>query len=1168
MAELGVVVGWVASPIIKAMVDMARSYIESRLPWRSAVEEELHVLAAVLAQILAVVSTAESLPATDNESHLALLRQMKDAVYEAEDLLDEFGYLLLQSEVNSGRKVSLPSACFSSVGVSFRNKLKKVLSKLDKVKDCAQTFLDIVGATVTTVAGSSSSSSGVASAVQQHPTSSFLLENQIFGRKEESRRILQWLLESGDQSEILLSVVGDGGVGKTTLAQSIYNETKVADRFELRMWVCVSENFDELRLTREILSLACDDLGNDSASFNLNKLQEQLKKSLASKRFLLVLDDVWNDEGIMEWEDRDRWMKLLAPLRFGGTGSKIIVTTRLEIVSRMLGAGDSIHLKGLEGDDYWLLFKRHAFRSACADDYPELQVVGRQIAKRLKGSPLGAKVVGGMLNAEMNVEKWKNVLRSNVWNGIMPVLKLSYRNLPPHLQQCFAYCGIFPKDWRIEPDKLVYMWMAQGLLRPQEGRSMRMEDIGRIYFDDLSSRSFFQTLEHHNREYYVMHDMIHELAQSVSKEECFRIESDNVRRIPSTVRHLSIDTNALLQLTSICDLKNLRTLVIFSYNHSIGSDVFKQLRSIRVLDLTGCEMEQLPKAAGELIHLRYLSFAETLKTVPSSFYQLYNLQVLDVSRSCLPTWSPEGMDKLINLRVLNVHDAFASQIARIGKLTSLQGLAEFRTSKKNGRKMVELQNMNELQGSLRIKNLENVDSMQEAAEAKLNRKEYIKKLRLEWRYSEETRSKDDQILEGLQPHPNLEGLKIISCSGIRSPTWLETNWLSHLQSLTLSCCGSWISLPPLGRLQSLKFLEIRWMCAVKKISFEFYANGSLNGFPLLERLRFEGMPELVEWSRAKEYRAFPSLCGVQIEKCPKLTDEAFSSCLQTLIRLSSLEISCCHRLISLPSASVLRHLTTLKELYIKCCENLASLGGLHALTSLKELELTDCPKLLASMIIGEDNYDRGFLPASLASLRIVRCGLTDASLSNCLQNLTSLSTLKIECSQITTLPSKQVMRHLTALKQLRMQSCQALTSLGGLSNLSSLKELAVAHCPRLLESTNNDEENGQVILPSVLESLELNSCGINDNSLSACLQNLSSLSALRIYRCNGIVSLPPATVFRRLTMLAKLDIFDCQELTSAVGLSALTRRRFVRIISCPKLADLSSISSQLWAYLD
>nr|CAD1831255.1 unnamed protein product [Ananas comosus var. bracteatus] len=681
MAEFGVaVVGWVASPIIKAMVDTVRSYIESRLPWRSAVEGELHTLATVLTQILAVVSTAESLPATDNESHLALLRQMKDAVYEAEDLLDEFGYLLLQSEVNSGCKVSLPSACFSSVGVSFRNKLKKVLSKLEKVKACAQTFLDIVGATVTTVAGSSSSS-GVA--------------------------------------------------------------------------------------------------------------------------------------------------------------------------------------------------------------------------------------------------------------------------------------------------------------------------------------------------------------------------------------------------------------------------------------------------------------------MPSSFYRLYYLQVLDVSRSGLPTWSPEGLDKLINLRVLNVHEAFASQIARIGKLTSLQGLAEFRTSKKNGRKMVELQNMNELQGSLRIKNLENVDSMQEAAEAKLNRKEYIKKLRY-------------QVSD-------MAGDKLVVASAI-----LDSELLRILD----------IS-PPLGRLPHLKFLEIRWMCAVKKISFEFYANNRLKGFALLEHLRFEGMPELVEWSQAKEYRAFPSLCGVQIEKCPKLTDEAFSSCLQTLIRLSSLEISCCHRLISLPSASVLRHLTTLKELYIKCCENLASLGGLHALTSLKELELTDCPKLLASMIIGEDNYDRGFLPASLASLRIVRCGLTDASLSNCLQNLASLSTLEIkECRQITTLPSKQVMRHLTALKQLRMRSCQALTSLGGLSNLSSLKLLAVAVCPRLLESTNADGENGQVILPSVLESLELNSCGVNDNSLSVCLQNLSSLSALCIYCCNGIVSLPPATVFRRLTMLAKLDIFDCQELTSAVGLSALTRRRFVRIVSCPKLADLSSISSQLWAYLD
>nr|CAD1831213.1 unnamed protein product [Ananas comosus var. bracteatus] len=237
-------------------------------------------------------------------------------------------------------------------------------------------------------------------------------------------------------------------------------------------------------------------------------------------------------------------------------------------------------------------------------------------------------------------------------------------------------------------------------------------------------------------------------------------------------------------------------------------------------------------------------------------------------------------------------------------------------------------------------------------------------------------------------------------------------------------------------------------------------------------------------------------------------------------------------------------------------------------TSLKELELTDCPKLLASMIIGEDNYDRGFLPASLASLRIVRCGL-------------------YRCIIVELSPEPRLSFHIRDKRVPPNYDSSVKTSdappdsAEAVKNavlpgpdvawrvIKSLLETAGSCClSRLLESTNADGENGQVILPSVLESLELNSCGVNDNSLSVCLQNLSSLSALCIYCCNGIVSLPPATVFRRLTMLAKLDIFDCQELTSAVGLSALTRRRFVRIVSCPKLADLSSISSQLWAYLD
>nr|CAD1838989.1 unnamed protein product [Ananas comosus var. bracteatus] len=828
-----------------------------------------------------------------------------------------------------------------------------------------------------------------------------------------------------------------------------------------------------------------------------------------------------------------------------------------------------------------------------------------------------------------------------------------------------------------------------GFLRPEEGSNTRMEDIGRIYFFDLLSRSFFQILEHDYTTYYVMHDMIHDLAQSVSKEECFRIEGSNAQKIPSTVRHLSINTDVLTQLEKVCELKNLRTLAFFCYDHFVPSHVFKELRSIRVLDLTGCDMERLPKTVGRLIHLRYLALCSTLATLPSSLCRLYNLQVLNTSKWCWSGRFPQNMNKLCNLRHLNVTSGFISQIAAIGRLTSLQGLAEFHVQRKKGHKIVELKDMNELRESLEIKNLENVKSKAEAVEAKLNQKQHIRSLRLEWGSSMKVVRNGDEVLEGLKPHPDLERLDIIRYYGINSPSWLETNWPFNLKSVILTNCKFWVSLPPLGQLPSLRFLKISGMKAVKQISSEFYGSENLKGFPMLEFLRLERMPHLLEWHGVEEYPLFPSLRDLEIKRCQKLiqiptlathanmsivdvgpinnlefslspspdnlftlnlctsticldnyldrrlfgaidvlnldmiykasvstidlqaftslrqlklshctqlvisktpkeetihsilppllnylnidscgvTDEALPCCLCNLTCLSFLEIRSCHQLVSLPSAPILCQLTALKVLHIKNCDKLVSLGGLHVLTSLTELILTHCPNVLASTISEEDDSSTSLLPSSLMSIEINSCGLIDSALSKCLQNLVSLSTLKIYgCHRITSLPSTSVMRHLTALKHLNIWCCLVLTLLGGLQNLSSLEMLHILNCPQLLQSVNR-QEDGDDILPPSIKLLELHSCGVNDNSLTLCLQNLTSLSKLSIEGCNNITSLPLDAVMCRLTALEELSIDDCKELMSAAGLTALINLRCLNIERCFKLdsmallADLRSVSS-------
>ncbi|EHA8590141.1 putative disease resistance protein RGA3 [Cocos nucifera] len=1232
-------------------------------------EEELHSLDTSLTQILAVVGAAERRQHVKDVTHQTLLRQMKDAVYEAEDVLDEFDYLLLKAKVEGRCKVSHRLFSSSLTCGKFKTKLRNIVKKLDRVNACAERFLQ-----VTTLETNG--------AIQQpdvmlsRATTSFLLDNKVFGRDKERDEIIELLLESGDENSFVLPIVGEGGVGKTTLAQLVYNDIRVVEHFELRMWVCVSDSFNEIRLTREILASVSNDAIGDAT--NLNKLQEELQKKLMSEKYLLVLDDVWNAENMEDWENRDRWRKLLAPLRFGARGSKILATTRMEMVVTMLGAVNSIYLKGLRDDDYWLLFQKHAFGCENPDNHLELLRIGTQIAERLNGSPLAAKVVGGMLNAELDVGKWKNVLKSDIWDGIMPVLRLSYQNLPAHLQRCFAYCSIFPKDWKFEPDRLVYMWMAQDFIQPQSWNSARIEDIGRVYFNDLLSRSFFQTLEQDGHKYYMMHDLMSDLAQTVSKDECFRIEGDMITKIPSTICHLSINTENVPQLTSICQLNKLRTLVFFCNDHTIHHNLLKELKSIRVLDLTGCDMEKLPEAIDHLIHLRYLALCDTLGTLPASVCKLYHLQVLSTSRWCWFGRFPESMNKLINLRHLNVHSKYVSRISGIGKLTCLQELAEFHVRVTKGYKIGELKDMNELRGSLDIRNLQNVKSKAEAVEAKLNRKMYIKALRLEWSPSGNTRRHDVEVLEGLHPNANLEELDIVSYKGISSPCWLETNWPCNLKYLSLINCAGLKSLPPLGQLPCLKLLKISGMHAVKQVGYEFYGHGTVRGFPSLERIQFVNMSEWVEWSEIEDSQMFPCLRELKIKDCRKLmrlptfppilmnisirgagpignldfcplsspmqtllslsissstmllddylhsshfrdvevldldmchqgtlsstefreftsvrrlrvsfcpnllvsiitekescssilpsslvyldilhcgiTDESLSKWLQNLTSLSTLEIRGCPSITSLPSSPVLCHLNALQRLHIAYCKELISLAGLHDVSSLKTLRIVGCPKLLSSMFLGVKDNCSSILPSSLVCLAIESCGLVDVSLSNCLRNLTSLASLKIEgCLQITSLPSAQVLCHLTALQQVSIRGCPMLTSLAGLHELSSLRTLGIFHCPTLLESMTPGEGDSRGILPSSLEYLEINSCGIIDESLSRCLQNLISLSALNIEGCHGITSLPPANVSRHLTSLQKLHVEDCKELSSAAGLSAFVSLRDLNIERCPKL---------------
>uniref|UniRef100_A0A804IFB7 NB-ARC domain-containing protein n=1 Tax=Musa acuminata subsp. malaccensis TaxID=214687 RepID=A0A804IFB7_MUSAM len=992
-------------------------------------------------------------------------------------------------------------------------------------------------------------------------TTSFPIETQVFGREKQLNHLLEQLMISADgsgssnSSISTLTIVGIGGVGKTTLAQHAYHHERVKDYFHHKVWVCVSDNFNVERLTKEIIESLTQ---NTCDLNNFDTLQVVVKEKLTSKRFLLVLDDVWNEDSL-------KWERFCAPLRYGEPGSKILVTTRSKKIAEMVG--NPIPLGGLDEASYWKLFKKCAFGSKDAGEFPQLEAIAKKIAGRLEGLPLAARTVGGLLKDPMNEKHWRNIAESEIWQlqqdeqGVLPVLQLSYQCLPPHLKRCFVFCSLFPKDHRFEGEHLVRLWMAEGYVA--QDNNMTMEDTGSRYFLDLVNRSFFQEAPWRSK--YVMHDLIHDLAQFISDGEFCRID-DESKEIPNTTRHLSTKLTDGTKLMELSCYDKLRTLWINSRSIWFDSPVesplfiqFEKLKNIRVLLLKNYGLRELPETIGELIHLRYLdiSYNRYIRWLPESLCDLYNLRVLDLQDCKLQSF-PHGMSKLINLMHLNAADEIISKINNIGKLTSLQGLSSFKVLKDQGHEVAQLGSLKQLHGRLRITNLENVESKQEANKANLNNKQYLDELVLGWT-SDDGASLDgnelvvsEEVLEGLQPHQALQRLMIVGYIGVRSPSWLQAQLLANLRTLILINCKAWKDLsyigqlpnlkklyvkrmpavkqishglstenkflhnleelvlenmvaleelPSLGRLPCLKDLRIQGMSAVTKVGHGFFGCRDRGKcFPCLEVLNFSSMPAWAEWSWADGRELFPCLLKLQIVQCPRLK------------RMPPLPPS-------LKSLSLCKvGLTEVPRLWAEIDGSSSSMTVSELkLYSLEKVELEDIPKCEGLPCLGK-----------------------------CFPSLEELAFIDMpEWEEWSWADGRQLF---PCLRELEIVQCPRLKRLPPLPPLEtlSLYEVGLTEVAGLREGIHG----GGSCVTASLSSVEISQCpnlrNLEEGLLSHSFLNIGDIAILE---CAELVWLP-VKEFKELTSLEKLSIRSCPKLLS------MTRDGDINICLPPSIKEL------------
>ncbi|KAJ4970865.1 hypothetical protein NE237_003964 [Protea cynaroides] len=1123
-----------------------------------------------LAEVESLKRTSAKIQAFSNEAEMKRftndavklwLHDVKQVLYDAEDTLDEFATELLRLKLESEyqthshqiqQKSGTDSTCNIVEELEGIEGLKSKIRDLNKKLE----FEAQEGVALGLNSGMASESSKIK--VYSQKSSSVVNISEVFGRKDEKDEIVKWLFKTpsscSENNFSVLSIVGTGGAGKTTLAKLVYNDEIVENSkyFDLKAWVCVSDDFDEARLTKEILDSATK--SSSHSSHSLDMLQVKLKELLSRKRFLLVLDDMWND-------DYEKWYALTTPFAVGKSGSKILVTTRNKQVSSIVRTDPNDHdhdLKGLSDDYCFALFKKHAFVDGNSSNANQkLDEFGQKIVKKCKGLPLAVKTLACLLRVKRDNWEWEEILENEIWdlmenkNNILPSLMLSYHHLPPLLKRCLEYCALFPKDYVFSKKYLVMLWMAEGFVLPNPKGKKRLEEIGGSYFDELFMRSFFELslpsdywisyekrdvlFKFHDKSFFesssmktgstfVMHDLIHDLASFVSDGVYCRREwfSNNSSQVRKTTRHsFDLPDNFTIKTTEYKVMKKLRTIIVEGRRYCMFHQFPIKFQFLRVLRVTFRKIHELPNSIGKLKQLRLLDLSFcSIQRLPGQITTLYNLQTLILTGCSMLMELPKDIGNLVNLRhlFLPTDDDFKYNCVKIPSgvrnLTGLQTLNHFTASPKNSS---VLRDSSQLRGSLEILELENfgningteavVDSLY------LKNKPHILGLKLCWSYDRgencfdylgrDVKVEDEKVLDQLKPHTNLEALWIINYYGTRFPRWMEHPFsFSNLEVLCLLNCSKCRFLPHLSQLPLLKHLMIQDSSVTQMVGSELYQDGwsssssssvNIKQFRSLESLHIEKMNEWEEWAEVDEVEGgqFPCLRNLIIEECPKL--RMFSHRFPSLV---TLRIQDCGNLRELPWL-----LPSLLELSISHCPKLVMLPSLPYI---ERLHLEQCYQISTL-------FDSNHHP-SLSS--------TSGSATRIHNSFSYLQELNIQgCPAIVSFPETGLY---TMLQKLSIKDCKNLELLPNeLHTLRSLQEFVIETLPAILSFP-------KIGLSTVLQKLIIKNCK-NLKSLPKELHTLTSLQKFIIKRCPALVSFQ---VTRLPIMLQKLEIRDCNNLES------------------------------------
>nr|UBY07245.1 NBS-LRR disease resistance protein [Dasypyrum villosum] len=398
------------------------------------------------------------------------LGQLRDVIYDVDEIMDvarcKGSKLLPDHPPSSSTSKSLAckalsvSSCFCNIR-SRRDVAVRIRSLDRKIENISK---DKIFLTFNTTI----------QPIRNGPTtkrirSSNLVGSNLVGKEiiHSSRKLVDLVLAHKENKSYKLAIVGTGGVGKTTLAQKIYNDQKVKGSFKMHAWICVSHDYNEVTLLKEVLR----NIGvHHEQGETIAELQRKLAETIEGKSFFLVLDDVWHS---------NVWMDLLRPPLHETTSGVILITTRDDQITSRIGV-------------------EHTHRvDLMSKEVQQLRNTGIEIVRKCGHLPLAIKVTASALaSRDLTENEWKRYLgkyvgsQSMLSDEIEGALYLSYDELPHRLKQCFLYCALYGEDSIIWRNEVTLLWIAEGFIEEQQGQLL--EDIAEEYYYELIHRNLLQ----------------------------------------------------------------------------------------------------------------------------------------------------------------------------------------------------------------------------------------------------------------------------------------------------------------------------------------------------------------------------------------------------------------------------------------------------------------------------------------------------------------------------------------------------------------------------------------------------------------------------------------------------------------------------------------------------